>query len=62
MKHTKRNMPLKLKHKIVKSGGSLRILIPKPICQQLGLESGTTLEIWLNDENVICLRKEEAKK
>lgn len=57
MKNKQKAMPLKLKHKIVRSGGSLRILIPKAICKQLNIKEGDTLEIWLDKENVICMKK-----
>ena len=61
MTHRKKLMSLKLKHKIVRSGGSLRILIPKPIANQLNIKEGDTLEIWLTEGNVICMRKVEEK-
>jgi len=49
-------MSLKLKHKAVRSGGSLRILIPRVICEDLGIKEGDILEIWI-EEDVIHMRK-----
>ena len=52
-------MSLKLRHKIVRSGGSLRILIPKAIVEQLGLKEGDVLEIWLENDK-ICMKRAES--
>jgi len=42
--------------------GSLRTLIPKAICKQLEIKEGDTLEIWLNKDNIICMRKASETK
>jgi len=46
-------MPVKFKNKVFKSGGSLRVTIPKPIAETLEIEEGSTLEIWVNDKQIV---------
>jgi putative addiction module antidote len=46
-------MPLTIKIKVVKVGNSLRMTIPKPVVEALGIKEGGTLEVGLTDHSMI---------
>ena len=46
-------MPVPFKIKLVKIGGSIRMTIPKPIVDYIGLEEGQTVQVLVNDHEII---------
>ena len=53
-------MPVPFKMKAVKIGNSIRMTIPKPIVDYLKIEEGDTLEITVQDSEMVV--KTELKK
>jgi AbrB family looped-hinge helix DNA binding protein len=54
-------MPVRFEVKLAKIGNSLRVTIPKPIADALGLNSGETVAIWVTDSE-IRIRKEDKRR
>ena len=50
-------VPIKLKVTVGQVGNSLRISIPKPIIDQLGIKKGDTVLLSIDDENRIIVEQ-----
>jgi len=50
-------VPIPFKVKVVKSGNSLRMTIPKPIVDYLKINEGDTLEVTVLDSEVTVKKK-----
>jgi putative addiction module antidote len=50
-------MSIKIEGRITQVGNSLRVIIPKEIAQQLNLESGDAVELWVNDHSMLMEKK-----
>jgi len=48
-----KNMPVPFEVKAVKIGNSIRMTIPKQICSYLKIEEGDTLEITVQDSQMV---------
>lgn len=51
-------MPIPFKVKAVKIGNSIRMTIPKQITDYLKIEAGDTLEVIVQDSEMIVRKKE----
>jgi AbrB family looped-hinge helix DNA binding protein len=54
-------MPVKFKMKLAKVGNSLRLTIPKPVVDGLGLKKGDFLVLSVSDSE-ISVRKQGGRK
>jgi AbrB family looped-hinge helix DNA binding protein len=54
-------MPVQFKMKLSKVGNSLRLTIPKPVVDSLGLKEGNILVLSVSDHE-ITVRKEGGRK
>ena len=52
-------MALKIRIKIIKSGGSLRMTVPHPIVQQLNLKVGDNVLVGLENERIIVEKEKK---
>lgn len=50
-------MGIELKTTLTQVGASLRCVIPKPVCEQLGLKEGDVLTVELEREKIILSRR-----
>jgi len=50
-------VPVPFKVKVVKIGNSLRMTIPKPIVDYLKIEAGDTLEVTVQDSEMVVKKK-----
>ena len=50
-------VPIPFKMKVVKSGNSLRMTIPKPIVDYLKINEGDTLEVTVQDSEMAVKKK-----
>ena len=46
-------MPVKFSVSVVLVGKSLKVTIPKEICQHIGLKKGDIVSMWADDHRVI---------
>jgi putative addiction module antidote len=53
-------MPIVLKRKIVKIGNSLRVTLPREICEPLRLKAGDSLEFAATNGDIV-IRKASAR-
>jgi antitoxin component of MazEF toxin-antitoxin module len=51
-------MPVKFKIKVVLVGKSLKVTIPKELCDHVELKKGDTIAMWADDEGHICIEKD----
>lgn len=52
-------MPVKFKRKVFESGNSLRINIPMPIANTLGIKNKDTLVIYMDNHRIIIEKEEQ---
>ncbi len=50
-------MGIELKTTLTQVGASLRCVIPKPVCEQLGLKEGDLLTVSIEGNKIILTRK-----
>ena len=46
-------MPVKFQVSVVLVGGSLKITVPKEVCQHLGLRKGDSVSLWVDNHHII---------
>jgi bifunctional DNA-binding transcriptional regulator/antitoxin component of YhaV-PrlF toxin-antitoxin module len=46
-------MPTKFKISVVLVGKSLKVTIPKELCEQFSLKKGDTIEMWADNSHII---------
>ena len=51
-------MPTKFKISVVQVGKSLKVTIPKEICDQLSLKKGDAVAMWADDSHITIEKKE----
>lgn len=51
-------MPIPFKMKAVKIGNSIRVTIPKQVADYLEIHAGDTLEITVQDQEMLVKKKE----
>jgi AbrB family looped-hinge helix DNA binding protein len=49
-------LPVKFRISVVQVGKSLKITVPKELCDHLGLKKGDKVEVW-TDDNELVVRK-----
>ena len=52
------SMPVKFTIKVVQVGNSLKITIPKEIAEHVNLKKGNTVQLWVDNGNVIVEKNE----
>jgi AbrB family looped-hinge helix DNA binding protein len=50
-------LPVKFTISVVLVGKSLKITIPKELCEHLGLEKGDTVSMWADNNHIIIEKK-----
>jgi len=50
-------VPVPFKVKAVKIGNSIRMTIPKPVADYLGIEEGNTLEVTVQNSEMVVKKK-----
>ena len=50
-------MPVKFNVSVVLVGKSLKITVPKEICEYLALKKGDTVSMWVDDSHLIVEKK-----
>jgi AbrB family looped-hinge helix DNA binding protein len=50
-------MPVKFTISVVLVGKSLKVTIPKELCEHLGLEKGDTVQMWADNQHIIIEKK-----
>jgi len=53
-------MPIELKVKVTKIGNSLRMTIPQPVVEALGIKEGDILGVSVTDGELIARRRKPA--
>ena len=55
-------MPLTIPVKVVKIGNSLRMTIPKPVAQALGIKEGDVLDVGLTNGSMMVKRTDSKER
>ena len=55
-------MPVPFKIKVVQVGKSLKITIPKEICDYLNIRKGDVVAMWTDNGHIVVEKKTGAKK
>ena len=50
-------MPVKFHISVVQVGKSLKITVPKEICEYLGLRKGNIVSMWVDDSHLIVEKR-----
>jgi antitoxin component of MazEF toxin-antitoxin module len=50
-------MPVKFTLKAAQVGNSLKVTIPKELCEHVGLEKGDTVQMWADNNHIIIEKK-----
>ena len=50
-------LPVKFNVSVVQVGKSLKITVPKEICEYLGLKKGDTVSMWVDDSHLVVEKK-----
>jgi AbrB family looped-hinge helix DNA binding protein len=50
-------LPVKFNVSVVQVGKSLKITIPKEICEYLDLKKGDTVSMWVDDSHLVVEKK-----
>ena len=50
-------MPVKFNVSVVLVGKSLKITVPKEVCQYLGLKKGDSVDMWVDNSHLIVEKK-----
>ena len=53
-------MPTKFKISVVQVGKSLKVTIPKEICDQFNLKKGDTVAMWAKEDGHILIEKNKS--
>lgn len=51
-------MPVKFQVSVVLVGKSLKVTVPKEICEYVGLKKGDAVSMWVDDSHIIIEKKE----
>jgi AbrB family looped-hinge helix DNA binding protein len=54
-------LPVKFKVSVVLVGKSLKVTIPKELCEHLGLKKGDTVLMWADNSHIIIEKAEGGK-
>ena len=52
-------MPVRFEMSVVQVGNSLKVTIPKEVAKHLAIEKGDSVELWVNDGQMILEKKKE---
>ena len=55
-------MPLTIPVKVVKIGNSLRMTIPKPVAQSLGIREGDLLDVGISNDSILAKRADSKER
>jgi antitoxin component of MazEF toxin-antitoxin module len=50
-------MPVKFTISVVLVGKSLKVTIPKELCEHLGLEKGDQISMWADNSHIVLEKK-----
>jgi putative addiction module antidote len=50
-------LPVKFTLKVAQVGNSLRVTLPKEICEHLNIEKGDPVSMWVDDSHIIIEKK-----
>lgn len=50
-------VPTKFTLKVAQVGNSLRVTLPKEICEQLSIRKGDSVQLWADDSHVVIEKK-----
>jgi len=51
-------LPVKFQMSVVLVGKSLKVTIPKEICEYLGLKKGDVVSLWADNSHIIMEKRE----
>ncbi|MEM3695003.1 MAG: AbrB/MazE/SpoVT family DNA-binding domain-containing protein [Candidatus Bathyarchaeia archaeon] len=52
-------MPVKFKVSVVLVGKSLKVTIPKEICEYLNIKKGDVVAMWVDNQHIIMEKEEK---
>lgn len=50
-------MPVKFEISVVQVGNSLKITVPKEVARHVGLEKGSKVDLWVDNDHIIVEKK-----
>jgi AbrB family looped-hinge helix DNA binding protein len=52
-------LPVKFTVSVVQVGKSLKVTVPKEICEHLGIRKGDSVSMWVDDSHLIVEKKND---
>ena len=50
-------LPVKFTLKVAQVGNSLRVTLPKEICEHMGIKKGDAVSMWVDNSHVVLEKK-----